>query len=152
MRKKAIIAAAVFIVAVLGIFIWQQSRPHEPQPVYQGKTLSEWVVLLDSHTGHQEQNQAAEKAMQAMGKKAMPGLVHILHRRADPPLVAQAKALAIRFHLVRPPEIQLAELQYRAAKACCVLGGWSDVDIRAAIPDLAYSLTNNAFRSLESFA
>ncbi|MEY2428534.1 MAG: hypothetical protein QOJ40_1419 [Verrucomicrobiota bacterium] len=152
MKKKAIIIPAIFVVVVLGIAIWQKPRPREPEPIYQGKTLSQWVVLLDSNTDHQDQNDAAQRALQAMGKKALPGLIRILHKRADLPLVAKAKALAIRFHLLRPPEIQLAEFQYRAARACCVLGGWYDVDIRAAIPDLAYNLTNNAFRTLEPFA
>jgi HEAT repeat protein len=148
--KKSIIILAAFVVAAPGVFIWQGFRASEP--LYEGKTLSEWVVLLDSHTDHKAQNEAAEKALQAMGKKALPGLIRILHKRADPPLVAKVKALAIRFHLLRPPELQLAEFQYRAARACCVLGGWSDVDIRAAIPDLAYSLTNNVSRTFEPFA
>jgi len=152
LSKKGIFILAAFMVATLGIFIWQRSHSPEPEPVYEGKTLSEWVVLLDSHTDHKAQNEAAEKALQAMGKKAMPGLTRILHKRADPPLVAKAKALAVRFRLLRPPELQLAEFQYRAARACCVLGGWHDVDIRGAIPDLTYSLTNNAFRTLEPFA
>ena len=136
LSKKGVIILAAFIVAALGVFIWQ-SRPQEREQVYEGKTLSEWVVLLDSQTEHKAQNEAAERAFQAMGKKAMPGLIRLLHKRADPPLVAKAKALAVRFHLLRPPELQLPEFQYRAARACCVLGGWSDVDIRAAIPDLA---------------
>jgi HEAT repeats len=152
MTKKGTIVLAAFSLAALGIFIWQKSRSQEPEPVYEGKTLSEWVVLLDSNTDHKAQNEAAEKALQAMGKNALSTLIRILHKRADPPLVTKAKALAVRFHLLRPSELQLAELQYRAARACCVLGGWHDVDIRAAIPDLAYSLTNNVFRTLEPFA
>lgn len=152
MTKKGTIILAAFVVAALAIFIWQKSHSPEPEPVYEGKTLSEWVVLLDGHTEHKAQNEAAERAFQAMGKKAMPGLIRILHKRADPPLVAKAKGLAIRFHLLRPSDLQLAELQYRAARACCVLGGRNDVDIRTAIPDLAYSLTNNVFGALEPFA
>ena len=152
MTTKAVIILAVLIVAVPGIVIWQKPGRREPEPVYEGKTLSDWVVLLDSHTEHQAQNEAAAQALQTMGQKAVPGLIRILHKRADPPLVTKAKALAVRFHLLRPPELQLAELQYRAARACCILGGWSDFDIRAAIPDLAYSLTNNVSGMLEPFA
>jgi len=151
LSKKGVIILAAVIVAVLGVFIWQ-TRLQEREQVYEGKTLSGWVVLLDSQTEHKAQNEAAERAFQAMGKKAVPGLIRILHKRADPPLVAKVKALAVRFHLLRPTELQLAEFQYRAARACCVLGGWNDVDIRAAIPDLAYSLTNNVLGTLEPFA
>jgi len=128
LSKKGVIILAAFIVTALGVFIWQ-SRPQESEPVYEGRTLSEWVVLLDSHTEHKAQNEAAEGAFQAMGKQAMPGLIRILHKRADPPLVAKAKALAVRFHLLRPPELQLSEFQYRAARACCVRAHGSSVGV-----------------------
>jgi hypothetical protein len=88
-----------------------------------------------------------------MGKNALPGLIRILHKREPFALLAKVKGWAIRFHVLRQPELQLDEWQYRAARACCIIGGWNDVDIRAAIPDLAYHLTNSARSSqLEPFA
>jgi hypothetical protein len=151
MRKRVQIALAALLVAVLGLIALAPFSRPTPEPTYQGKTLRQWLVLLDSHTEHKAQNDAAATAIERMGKNALPGLVHILQQRPDPPLLAKVEGWAVRFHLRRPAEIQLDEWQYRAARSCCILGGWIDVDITSAIPALASHATNATSRGLEPF-
>ena len=151
MRKRVQIVLAVLLVAVLGLIILAFFPRQAPEPAYEGKTLRQWLVLLDSDTAHKAQNDDAARAIESMGKAALPGLIHILHQRQDPALLAKVKGWAFRFHLLRPPELQLDEWQYRAARGCCILGGWIDVDITSAIPALACHTTNAASWRLEPF-
>ena len=86
-----------------------------------------------------------------MGNQALPGLIHILQRRPAPVWSAKVETWAIRFRLWRAPELPLDEWQYRAARGCCILGGWIDLDITPAIPALAYHATNAASWRLEPY-
>ena len=151
MRKRVQIVLAVLLVAVLVLIMLVSFPRRAPEPAYQGKALRQWLVLLDSDTGHKAQNDDAARAIGSMGKAALSGLIHILKQRRGPASLEKVKGWAVRFHLWRPPELQLDEWQYRAARACCILGGWNDVDITSAIPALAYHATNAASWRLEPF-
>jgi hypothetical protein len=153
MKRRGLIISGVAVIIAGVLALWALSRSEPREPVYQGRPLSQWILLLDAHTEHQAENDAARLAFLHLGQEAVPGLVRILHRRPDPVLVAKLKDLAIRLHLWRQPDIPLGERQFRAAKACCVLGEGQQpaADIRSAIPDLAYCFTNNVFHSIEPF-
>lgn len=135
--------AGLVVLGILLAFIVLSRRT--PEPIHEGKTLSQWLLLLDSQTEHKAENDAAAKALSQMRERALPGLIRILDKREYPPLVRKARSWAMRWHLLRPDALALGEWQYRAARACCILGGWNDVDIRAAVPELAYHLTNTAY-------
>lgn len=151
MRKRVQSAFALVVIAVLGLIILAIISRPVSEPTYQGKTLRQWLVLLDSNTAHKVENDAAAKAIESMGKEALPGLIHILQKRPVPAWLANVEGWAIRFHLWRPPELPLDEQQYRAARACCILSGWFDVDITSAVPALASHVTNAAPLGLEPF-
>jgi len=150
MRKWVLIGFV--LIAAAGVIAWRMQQG-AAEPTYEGKTLTQWVFLLDSQTEHKAENDAAAQAFGAMGKNALPGLIRILHKKEAMPILVKVKDWAVRFHLLQPPVLQLNEWQHRAARACCILGGWNDLDIRAAIPDLAYHLTNTVSSwQLEPFA
>jgi hypothetical protein len=59
MRKRVRIVLVVLLVAVLGLVILAFFSRQPPEPTYEGQTLRQWLVLLDSDTAHKAQNDAA---------------------------------------------------------------------------------------------
>ena len=96
MRKRVQIALALLLVAIAGVTAWQVLRPHEREPVYQGKRLSVWLeqyydalenpegpmtgrttvvgVTVDGLGGGESAKQA-EAALSAIGTNALPVLL-----------------------------------------------------------------------------
>src|SRR5260370_26531761 len=131
--RKRVLAVAVLVVAVLGLIILAFVARQDPtEPSYQGKTLRQWLVLLDSAASHQAQNDAASSAIGSIGKEALPYLIHIVQQRRGPALVAKVEGWAVHFHLFRPPELELGEWQARAGTGCRILAGWNDLAIACA--------------------
>jgi HEAT repeats len=65
----------VLILLVLGALVWLASRPREP--VYQGKTLSEWLRLqVDDFN-----NPDAQDAVRHIGTNGIPTLLRMLRQR-----------------------------------------------------------------------
>lgn len=151
MSRRVLIALAVLLLGLLGMIILAFFPGPAPEPAYQGKSLKHWLLLLDSDTGHKAQNDDSARAIESMGKQALPVLIHILQRRPAPVWLSKVEAWAVRFHLWHEPELPLDEWQYRAARGCCILGGWIDLDITPAIPALAYHATNAASWRLEPY-
>ena len=154
MRKRAGLAVTAFAVACLLVMIallYGVSRQN-PEPACNGKTLAQWLVLLDSDPTHKAENDAAETAITTIGPKALPVLVRILQLRPPSPFFARASQWAVRLHLLRAQMLSLQERQYRAARACCLLSEVKHFDISPAIPELAYHFTNNPSDRLEPFA
>ncbi len=79
MRKWVQIVFAVLLVAVGGVIAWQVMRPHEPEPVYQGKQLSVW--LRDS-IGTEE----LTNAVRQIGTNGIPTLPKMLRKKDSPSL------------------------------------------------------------------
>src|SRR5215471_3107236 len=119
-NRRALLLCVGIIIAA-GVFAWVVRHSQTAELTYQGKSLTEWVLLLDANTVHQAENDAAQRAFLNMGQQAVPGLVQILQRHTPPAFVQQLTGVAVRLHLARPPQISLGELQYRAAIACRVL-------------------------------
>jgi hypothetical protein len=151
MRKRVRIALAVLVIAVLGLILLAIISRPAPEPAYQGKTLSQWLVLLDSDPAHKAQNDDSARAIESMGKQALPVLIRILQRRSAPVWLGKVETWAVHFGLWRASGLPLDERQYRAARGCCILGGWINLDITPAIPALAYHATNAASRRLEPY-
>ncbi len=151
MRKRLKIALAALFVALLSLILLALLHTPTPELAYQGKTLRQWLLLLDSDTAHKAQNDDSARAIESMGKQALPVLIHILEKRPAQVWLAKVEAWAVRFRLWRAPDLPLDEWQYRAARGCCILGGWIDLDITPAIPALAYHATNAASWRLEPY-
>jgi hypothetical protein len=84
-HRRAILLCVGIIIAA-AVFAWIVRHPQTLELMYQGKSLTEWVLLLDANTAHQSENDAAQRAFLNMGQQAVPGLVRILQRRpAVPP-------------------------------------------------------------------
>src|ERR1035437_8172336 len=74
---------AIMVVAVFAL------APRRPEPVYQGKKLSEWLPEFDS--GRWPRPRASSPADQAiwhMGTNAFPKILGLLHARNSPPKAA----------------------------------------------------------------
>jgi len=95
MRKRVRIALAVLVIAVLGLIVLAIISRPAPEPTYQGKTLSQWLVLLDSDPAHKAQNDESARAIESMGKQALPVLIHILQRRYLPIAFVALMALGV---------------------------------------------------------
>ena len=105
MRKWVLIGFV--LIAAAGVIAWRLQRQRAAEPIFEGKTLTQWVFLLDSRTDHKAENDAAARAFGAMGKNALPGLIRILHKKEAVPLLLKVKGWAVRFHFLRQPELQL---------------------------------------------
>jgi len=75
-KRLLIIAAVVFVVAVLAVFLW----PGEREPEYQGKQLSEWLEVYDRQYQHRNRPSDVEvlqawDAVREMGTNCVPQLL-----------------------------------------------------------------------------
>lgn len=77
MRKRVWVALAVCLVAVAGVICWQIARLR--QPVYQGKTLLEWLWLHAGTPAFSDEDraahQAAVNAVRHIGTNGLPTLL-----------------------------------------------------------------------------
>ncbi len=151
LANRVSIALVILLVAVLGSVVLASLLRRTPEPAYHGKTLRQWLVLLDSDTAHKAQNDEAAMAIERMGTATLPNLIRILQKRSNPAWRVKLEGWAVRYHVWPRPKLQLDEWQYRAARACCILGGWRNLDITSAIPALAFHTTNAATWRLEPF-
>ena len=85
MKKKCIIVIALAAAAVLGLLVWLVLPPREP--VYQGKTLTQWAVDMN------DEDLFFREAVRSVGTNAIPVLLRLL-RVHDPPLKVRLLSLA----------------------------------------------------------
>ncbi len=92
-RKSTLFQSALLVVATLGLGYWAWQRYYRPvAPLYEGKTLQQWIVDLDD-PDYSKSDRAAE-ALARVGSDAVPILLDArrqgdirLHRRAAAVLV-----------------------------------------------------------------
>ena len=75
--------ATIVIVLLLGIAVWFSLAPRVPDPVHNGKRLSEWLVGFDSWNGSPFTPSAV--AVRELGTSAIPALVEMSLTRNSPP-------------------------------------------------------------------
>ena len=133
MRKKHRILFATLVVALLGAIAWVALRRNEPEPIYQGKSLSEWLAIYDptNTVRSPEDLQATQAAIREMGTNAIPVLLRMM-RTQDPRWKEWLINLARRQSVVPVRHVSSASLHERAALGLTVLGHQAD----SAIPDL----------------
>src|SRR5579863_6996808 len=177
MKKSKRILPASLVVAALGGFFWLTWRVYEPEPVYQGKTLSAWLEDCDKSRWVGTEWQEANEAVRHIGTKAIPTLLDKL-RRKDSPLSLKLLALARRQPFITIHHVPAPALNHKAAVGFEALGsaaqaavpdlikifnenisaesqcetaislGWIGPGARAAVPALAAGLTNAEGRNL----
>ena len=106
MGKRVQIALAVLLVAIVGVIAWQVMRPHEREPVYQGKRLSVWLLQYGTNHWSAGRNSGsckeAEAAIRQIGTNAIPIYLRIITtRESESPLRLKLMALVPSRWLVR---------------------------------------------------
>ena len=121
---------AIMVVAVFAL------APHRPEPVYQGKTLSEWLPELDSGRWPRPRSVSpADEAIWHMGTNAFPRILGLLHARNSPPKVALVAFLNKHCRLQITTD---SKRHHRAIAACYALGP----DAEPLVPAVAEALSH----------
>lgn len=132
MTAALLAAALVVVLTVIG------------EPRHEGRTLEEWLVLLDSDINRHADREAAGLAIRRMGVNAVPGVRRIL--QLQPKSWSQRiRGFAVRAHLVKAPGVSLNELQSRAAHAAWLLAEDAGDDIGSLVPFLRFHFTNSNY-------
>lgn len=139
----AALAMAVIVVAVVSVARFPKSR------LYQGKSVREWVTLIDPQVGQEKKREEAAWAIVQTGTNALPELEQILAWRQNR-LVETAQGYAMRFRLMKPPAISPLELESRACEAAYSLAERAAVDISRLVPHLRYHFTNGTYADVNS--
>jgi hypothetical protein len=147
MAKRARISIAALFVALLALLAWMSLRGRASEPVFEGKSLSEWLVQLADSDKGVERDKAA-LAVQHIGTNAIPTLLQMLREEESP---FKTKFLAWRRGWYDPFKIHIFE------------GGPSDIADRAsagfyelgpsaacAVPELSRMLDQNLSRNCSS--
>jgi hypothetical protein len=122
------ISLAVLALVGLGVAAWLTKTP--PEPVYQGKTVSEWFGEIHPPTWPNPQNSdPALRALVAMGKDAVPYLMQ-QYRMRDSVFRAKLNRWGLRWF-----RFTLGSGEYPSAKARFCLARLG-TQAESAVPDL----------------
>jgi hypothetical protein len=141
-KRLTLPAAAIVLIVVLGFFALPKRQLH------QGKTVRQWIQLLDPNVENQKQRDEASWALVQIGAGALPELQRILAWRPGPK--ETLREYAVRFRILKPHPISPIELQSRACEAAYNLAERADVDIGSLVPHLRYHFTNLPYLSPNS--
>src|SRR5438045_8170379 len=95
-RKRTRLALCL-IVIIMSVAL--DSMLSEPK-LYRGKTVGEWVSLLDMNVDRRQQRAEASAALTYIGAPAVPELERILAWR--PSYLERVRNWAVRFGLAKP--------------------------------------------------
>ena len=134
MQKRVKIVLAVVLVVLAGAITWQLVP--EPEPVYQGKSLSDWLLNYDVRTVSlgtiegimrwRAQRLETDKAVKHMGTKAVPRLLQLV-RKKDSALLLRFITLAQRHqHFVKINHVPAQDWNRMAADGFFALGHTAD--------------------------
>lgn len=146
MGKKRRILFAILAVAMLGALAWMVLSPRtEPEPVYQGKSLSAWLEYYDPLNTNRlfaPQMDPAERATQTairqMGTNAIPTMLQML-RTPDLPWKIRLFALARKQHFIKITYVEPWRTYEKAATGLEVLGPRAT----GAVPELVRIFDQN---------
>lgn len=142
LKRLAAVLITVLLIVAVGLFALPKPK------LYQGKTVRQWVALLDTHVDRQKQRDEASWALVQIGAAALRELEHILAWRPGP--LETLRGHAVRFHLLKPHTIPPLELQSRACEAAYHLAERAQVDISRLVPQLLYHFTNGTYADSSS--
>jgi HEAT repeat protein len=114
------------VIALLAVMAWLVVHPHETEPVYQGRRLSEWLqgysgISIGTNANPAQAQQEAMAAVRAEGTNALPLLLKML-RAHDSNLKLRLIALARKQHVVAIPFTPATNLNLQAGLAFGALG------------------------------
>jgi hypothetical protein len=149
-RKKAPIAVAILLAAVISGFWWARVHQRPLEPIYEGKPLREWLKGFDANQGSVEYL-AAQAAVRHMGTNALPTLISCLSYK-DPPFFRQWILLNAKMHLLQSGVDYEWTWHRRAGIACGELGQIAEpafpAMVRAANDPLAADEVVHGFMNL----
>ena len=128
----------VCVLAVITVIALLIHAPGKPEPVYQGKRLSQWLLELDR--GSWPRNgipSPVDAAIRNMGTNALPRIRGLLHAHSLPPIAALV-AFLNKHQITRIHITTDSERHHRAIAACYALG-W---DAEPLVPAVAQALTH----------
>lgn len=134
----------VVLVVSAAILLWPKKAA-----VYQGKTVYEWLVLLDPHVSQTASHEQARLALVAMGKAALPELEKLLSEKPGG-VSERVRNYLVRFRLLRPRPLTLHQQEHRASRAAYILAEDASIDIRRLIPHLVWWYTNSNYAVSEN--
>ena len=146
MRAKRISVVVLAALVLAAVITWLCFLPRTPQ--YGGKTLSEWLIMLDPDVDHATDHEKASEALRHIGKAALPELGRILHSRPSP-LREYVRGYAVRWHLMKPAKLSFQDWEFRAARAAYHLAEDADLSLAGFVPDLRFHLTNSSYAETE---
>jgi HEAT repeat protein len=136
-----IAARWVVLFAVLGGLAWLVLRSKEPpEPVYQGKRLSEWL------TGYNGSSPETHEALRRMGTNAIPTLLRML-RAKDSKATTWFMGLARKQHVIKFEYTNAYQRNARAALAFDSLGALAN----EAVPELIEIFEQNISAHSQSY-
>jgi len=140
-RKLVVLGTALVIATGVWVGLLLARKP----PVtHKGKTVREWVLLIDNTGGNDRQRHKASSAIVAIGPKAVPELEEILAWRPRK-WRDKFRPWLMRFHLIRQDEMWPQEVVNRACEAAYNVGEDSSTDIQSLIPHLEFHFTNGTY-------
>jgi hypothetical protein len=140
-RKLIIIGTAMLLIAGLWIGL---KFTGTPQVIHKGKTVREWVLRIDQQAGNEKQREEASWAIVQIGQPAVPELEEILmwrpHTWRD-----TLRPWLIRFHIIKPDQLNSFEIVNRACEAAYNLGERTKSDLEPLVPHLEFHFTNGTY-------
>ncbi|MDB6063949.1 MAG: putative signal transduction protein containing Nacht domain [Pedosphaera sp.] len=133
--NRSRIALALLLLAVIVGFMWLALRPSEPDPVYKGKRLRDWLSYYDTpaldldtmadlirtSTNDSERFPASNEAVRHIGTNAIPMLLHRL-RAKNSPLTLLSFMLARKQHVFKVKFTSAENLRLEGAYGFEALG------------------------------
>lgn len=126
--KRKRIALRVVAIIAFASFAWLLTRPS--QPLYDGRSLTQWMAALGSADTDEEAHAFA--AIEAMGTNALPTIIRFLERR-DSTLKLRCLRVAQRIPFLHVRFTTAAEWRQKANVALILSGAESQ---HASIPAL----------------
>ena len=154
MGKKKRILFAVLILAVLGVLAWEVFRVREP--VYEGKTLSEWLSGYDYASGdtvedYEKHGRESDEAVRHIGTNALPFLEK-MYTAKDSKLKKKLIALAGKQSLIKFKFTTASDLKSQASSGIYVLGQKAKPLIPMVIRSLGDPEPHATFRAAQILA
>jgi HEAT repeat protein len=126
------------MAALAAVVISISSKPKS----YEGKTVRQWVSLLNERVDQKQQREEASRALAEIGAPALPELERILAWR--PSIFDTVRGYAVRVGFAKPRRMSPFGLQIQACEAAYLLAERANVDISGLVPHLTYHFTNGA--------
>ena len=122
--------SALVIVVVGSLLAWAWMPPRHEEPVYQGKTLREWLMVHVSHVQKSEEAKEAEAAIRNIGTNGIPTLLRML-QASDYDFDNKLKAFAMKHRLTKSGFVPAKGTRFLAFSGFYILGEDAKIAVSA---------------------